>query len=78
MNLLLLALGTIVRASARHYDFLDGSLAHEARLSSAAVGAVLELEEAFFAFGIHVVGDGRASGSDGFLQHFLKSGMEFG
>jgi hypothetical protein len=43
MTILFLALWTIVRASSRHYDLLDGSLADQARLSSAAVSAVLEL-----------------------------------
>ena len=58
-------------ATAGDDDSLDRSLADEAGLAFAAVDAVLELEESFFAVGIHVVGDGGAAECNRFLQHFL-------
>src|SRR5436305_12988471 len=73
-----LALWTIVCASSRHYNFLDGSLADQAGFAAAPVGAMLELKESFLTFGIHIIRDGGTSGGNGLLQHLLKSGMEFG
>src|SRR5581483_5708294 len=65
-----------MRASSGYHNFLDGGLANQAGLASSPVGAVLELEEAFVAFGINVVGDRRSSGGNGLLQHFLKRAMK--
>jgi hypothetical protein len=50
-----LALGTIVAAPSGDHDALDGSLADQTGLAFAAVNAVLQLKEAFFAVGVNVV-----------------------
>src|ERR1700683_5355161 len=55
---LFLALGAVVAAAAGDYDAFNGRLADQARLIFAAVDAVLELEESFFAIGVYVVGHG--------------------
>jgi hypothetical protein len=44
------------------YDYsLDGGFADAAGFSGAGVDVVVELEEAGYAFGVHVVGDGGAA-----------------
>lgn len=48
-------------AAASDSDALDGCFAGEAGLAGALVDAVLELEKAAHAFGIDVVGNGRAA-----------------
>jgi hypothetical protein len=63
-------------ASADH-DALDGSLAHQAGLAFAPVHAVLELEESLFAVGIDVVGDGRTTERDRFLQYLFHRQEQF-
>jgi hypothetical protein len=62
-----LALRAVVAAAASDYDALDRHLADQTGLSFAAVDAVLELEESFFAIGVDVVGDGGATKGDGFF-----------
>ena len=44
-------------AAARDHYSLDRSLTDEARLAFASVNPMLELEESFFAIGVHVIGD---------------------
>ena len=44
-----------MRPSAADHDLLDRSFAGEARLAFAAIGAVLDLEEAGFAIGVDVI-----------------------
>ncbi len=51
----LLAPWAVVAAAAADDDAFDGSLADQAGLTFAAVDAMLELEESFFAIGIDVV-----------------------
>jgi hypothetical protein len=45
-------------AAASNHDSLYGSLANEAGLAFATIDAMAELEETFFAVGIHVIRDG--------------------
>ena len=68
---LFLALGAVMAAAARDDDSFDWSFADQARLSFAAVDAVLKLEESFFAVGVNVIGDGRSAESDRFFQNIL-------
>ena len=72
----LLALGAEMRRSLRHQHPADGRPADQARLAGALVNAVAELEKALAALGIHVIGDGRAAGGDGFRQHRNNGLME--
>ena len=53
--------GAEVGASATYDDSLDGGLADAAGLAGAGVDVVVELEEAGYAFGVYVIGDGRAA-----------------
>ena len=71
INNLFLALGAVVAAAAGDHDSLDRRLADQARLAFAAVDAMLELEESFFAVGVDIVGDGGSAESDRFLQDFF-------
>jgi hypothetical protein len=77
-NCSLLALRAVVAAAAGDYDAFDGSFADEAGFPFASVDAVLELEESFFAVGIDVVGDRRATEGNGFFQDFFHGGVKFG
>ena len=52
---LLLALRTIMRSPAADHDLLDRRFAGQAGLAFAAIGAVLDLEEAGLAVSINVV-----------------------
>ena len=58
---LLLASGAEVSAATADDDALDGGFAGTAGLAGAGVDAVMELEEAGYAFGVDVVGDGGAA-----------------
>ena len=58
-------------AAAGDYDSFDGSFTDEARFPLAAIDAVLQLEEAYFAIGINVVGDRRAAESDCLVKHLF-------
>jgi hypothetical protein len=66
-----------VAAAAANHDTFDWSFAHQAGLVFTGVDAVLELKKSFFAFGIDVVGDGRAAERDGFFQDFLNGHEKF-
>ena len=44
-----------MRSTPAHHDLLDRSFAGQAGLAFAAIGAVLDLEEACFAIGINVI-----------------------
>jgi len=74
INNLLLALEAVVAAAARDYDSLDGRLANQAGLGLAAIDAMLELEESFFAFGVHIVGNGGTAEGDRFFQDLFHCG----
>ena len=74
---LLLALRAVVAAAAGDHDALDRRLADQAGFGFAAVDAMLELEESFFAVGVDVVGDGRAAEGDRLLQNFFHGDEEF-
>src|ERR1039458_2381322 len=65
----LLAPGAEVRRALRHQNAADGRPAGYAGLAGSLVNAVAELEKALAALGIHVIGDGRAAGGDGFRQY---------
>src|ERR1700691_3542263 len=52
---LLLAFRAVVTAASGNHYALDGSFADQAGLAFATVGAVLQLEEACFAFGIDII-----------------------
>src|SRR5579862_3307739 len=75
---LLLALWAVVTAAAGDDDALDGSFADQAPFPFAAVDAMLELEESFFAIRVDVVGNGRSAERDGLPQDFLDCGMQLG
>ena len=70
-NNLFLALGAVVAAAAGNHDAPNCSLADEAGLGFAAVNAVLELKESFFAVCIDIVRDGGAAQRYGFFQDFF-------
>ena len=57
-----------MRAAAADDDLADGGGAEAAGLAFAGVDAVLELEEASYAFGVDVVRDGGAAELDGALE----------
>jgi hypothetical protein len=46
-----------MRSPPADHDFFNRGLARQTRLAFAAIGAVLDLEKASFAIGIHVIGD---------------------
>ena len=46
-----------MRSPPADHNLFDRSFASQAGLAFAAIGAVLDLEEAGFAIGIHVIGD---------------------
>jgi hypothetical protein len=71
-----LALGAEMGRSLRHQQAADGRTAGDAGLAGALVNAVAELEKALAAVGIHVIGDGRAAGGDGFGEHRKNGLME--
>src|SRR5579864_4999950 len=70
-NNLFLALGAVVAAAAGDHDALNQRFADQTRFAFAAVDAMLELEESFFALGVDVVGNGGAAKRDGFGEHFF-------
>ncbi len=72
-----LALGTVVAAAAGDYDSFDGGFADQAGFGLAAVDAVLELEESFFAVGVYIVGDGGAAEGDGLFENLFHCEVEF-
>lgn len=61
---------------AADHDLLNRSFTGEAGLAFTPISAVLDLEEAGFAIGIDVIGDGRSAGSDGGVQNFLQPSMQ--
>ena len=58
---LFLAGGAEVGAAASYDDSLDGGFADAAGFAGAGVDVVVELEEASYSLGVHVVGDGGAA-----------------
>jgi len=56
-----LAMGAVVGTPPSQNDAADGGSADQAGLAGSQVDAVLELEEAGDAVGVHVVGDGGAA-----------------
>src|SRR6266849_5651511 len=67
---------TIVTAAADQHDAFYRSPAYQARLSFATIDPMLELEEALFTVGVHVVGDRRSAHGDGLAQHLLHSAKQ--
>jgi len=60
-----LAIEAVVAAASRDYDPLNWSFADKAELASPSIDSVLELKKPFFAIGVHVVGNTRATEADG-------------
>ena len=56
-DMLLLAPRAIMRPASADHDLFDRGFAGQAGLAFAAIGAVLDLEEAGFAISIDVIGD---------------------
>src|SRR5439155_15423380 len=73
----LLAARAKVRGTLRHNHAADGSFAGDARFASALVHAMAELKEAFAAFGIDIIRNGRTAGGDGLGQHGDHGIVEF-
>jgi hypothetical protein len=65
----------VAAAACNDYSF-NRSLAYQAWLIFAAVDSVLELEKSFFAIGIDVIGNARASKPDGLIQNFLQCAVQ--
>ncbi len=65
-----------MRGPLRHQKAADGRSACDARLARALVDAMLHLEKAAAAFGVHVIGDGRAAGGYGFGEHLDDGGVK--
>jgi hypothetical protein len=65
-------------AAAGYYGALDGGGAGFAWLAGAHVYAMFELEEAFLAVGVYVVGDGGAAAIDGLAEDGLEGFAEAG
>jgi len=59
-------------AASRNYDSLNWSFAHKAGLVFPSINSVLELKKTFFAIGVHVVGNTRATEPNGLSQNFLE------
>ena len=76
-TVLLLAPRAVVAAASGNHDAFDGRFADEARVAFAAIDAVLQLEKAFFAVCVHIIGDGRATQGNRLLQNFLHRGEQF-
>jgi len=67
----------VAAAAGDDYAF-DRGFASQTGFGFAAVDAVLELEEARFAVGVDVVGNGGTAFGDGFAQDLFYGGKEFG
>ena|SRR5579884_3138711 len=65
-----------MRAASAEDDAFDGRAAHETWLAGAHVHTMLELEKAFFAVCVYVIGNGRPAELNGFFEHFLHRSME--
>src|SRR5208282_5521604 len=74
----LLALRAVVAAAAGDHDAFDGRFADETGLAFAAIDAVLELEEAFFAVGINIVRDRRAAQGNCLAKNFFYGSEQLG
>src|SRR5581483_9833990 len=66
-----LAVRAVVATPAGDNQAFYGRATDQAGLAFAAIDAVLELEEAGLAFGVHVIGNRRAAGGDGLAEHLL-------
>lgn len=71
-----LALRTVMRTPSADNNLLDGSFAEPAGFAGSLVDAMLQLEEAFDPFGIHVVGNRGAAHLDGLPEYGLQAGAE--
>jgi hypothetical protein len=67
----LLALRAIMTAASREHHSLDRSFANQARLPLAPIHAMLQLEKAFFAIGIHVIRNRRPAKRNRLAQDFF-------
>ena len=65
-----------MRAAAGQDHASNRCSAHQAWLPGAEIDPMLELEEACYSGGIHVVGYGRATERDGFPEDALQAGMQ--
>src|SRR5271168_31472 len=73
-----LAVGAVVAAAAGDHDAFDGRLADQAGFAFAAVDAVLQLEEAFFAVSIDVVRDGGSAEGNRFPKNLFYRREQLG
>lgn len=71
-----LAVGTIMGASASEEDAENGGSADQAGLAGAHINAVFELEEAADAIGVYIIGDGGAAEFDGVREDVLQGDAE--
>src|SRR5438128_4589411 len=76
VRLLLLAARAIVATAPGNHEAFNRSLANQARLAFATVNAMPQLKETLLAIGIYIVGDARATQSNGFTQHSLQCAMQ--
>src|SRR5260370_30552891 len=75
--LALLAARTEMRTALSDNDTADGSPAGGTGFAGALIYAVADLEKALSALGVHVVGDRRTSGGNGFGEHGDDGVVEF-
>src|SRR3954470_22860746 len=66
-----------MRAASGDHDALDRSLASEAGFAGAHIDTMLKLEESFFAVGVYVIGDGRATRFNRLVQHIAHGLVKF-
>ena len=59
-------------AASSDYDSLNWSFAHKAGFALPSINSVLGVEKTFFAIGVHVVGNTRATEPNGLSQNFLE------
>jgi hypothetical protein len=76
--ILFLACRTVMAAPPCDDQALDGSSTNQAGLRFAAVDAMLQLKESFFAVRVHVIGYGRTSESNGLGQNLLQGRVQLG
>src|SRR5262249_29164815 len=76
LGILLLALGTVMTATADNHHALNWRLTDQTGFAFAPVHAMLELEKTFLTVGINVIGDRRTSQSDRLFQDLLDRAVK--
>jgi len=72
-ELLSLAVGTIVSAAASYNDAPNRCPAYQTWLAGAEIYPMLELEKAFYAGCVHIIGDRRAAQRDCLFEDNLQA-----